>query len=84
MRTVNKISVSLEDVCIQSKRIIKYSGDADIYKDFKIYDGWISRFMERHNLSSRAATQRAQENLKSRADKASQVVQYLKSSNTIY
>jgi hypothetical protein len=39
--------------------------------------------MERHNLLSRTATHRAQENLKSQAYKASQVAQYFKSLNTI-
>jgi hypothetical protein len=82
-RTVNKISVRWEDVRIQKKGIIKASDDADIYKDFNISDIWISRFMERHNLLSRAATHRAQENLKSQAYKASQVAQYFNSLNTI-
>ena len=82
-RISQKVSISYEDIKNMAKSIVKNSEDPHFYEDFKFSNGWLQNFLERHHLSSRAATHRAQENTKTNQSKANIIIEYLSNLNRV-
>ena len=79
---VEKVSISHDDLVKKAKLKAKSSEDPEVYNGFKYSNGWVQNFMERHHLSSRAATHRAQENNKSKLSKAV-IMNYIENLNRV-
>ncbi len=70
----------------QAKIFIKTLPASELDENFetlRILKCWMSKFLDRHHLSLRVATHRAQENKKSKEQKAKTLIDYLGSLNKL-
>ena len=76
LRRVQKRSVRYSDIRMHVLKLIRDSENPEKYSEFRVSDGWIQKFQDRWDLSSRPTT-------KSKGQRIEQIASYLSKLNKL-